>query len=176
MTPPAISRSEKWPLSKVPVEMDKFSMITMLLRAAVTLRHRDEDLTLWAFRPTHSSSHISRSDCDFEINFTTLEAFNALMTPNDGVVAACYRDEEQLVMPHVHNEGCIDDPVLDSVKQKYMMPCHIVVMANADKQTNALETNSNPLNLRFITDGVDLWPKIKESQAGNYDPLDLISR
>jgi hypothetical protein len=170
MTPPAISRSEKWPLSKVPVEMDKFSMITMLLRAAVTLRHRDEDLTLWAFRPTHPSSHI------FGLNpkFTTLEAFNAVLMPNDGVVAAYY--EERLVMPHVHNEGCIDDPVLDSVKQKYMMPCHIVVMANADKQTNALETNSNPLNLRFITDGVDLWPKIKESQAGNYDPLDLISR
>ncbi|KAF8336794.1 hypothetical protein F5887DRAFT_985724 [Amanita rubescens] len=171
MTPPAILSTEKRPLSKVAVEMDKFSMVTMLLQATVTLRHRDEDLTLWAFRPTHSSGHISGSDP----KFTTLEAFNALLTPNEGVVAACYLDEEPLTMPHVHKEGCIDDPVLDSDKQKYMMPCHIVVMANADKETNALETNSNPLNLRFITDGEDLWPKIKESQANNYDPLDIIA-
>jgi hypothetical protein len=169
MTPPAISPSEEWPLSKVPVEMDKFSMITMLLRAVVTLRHRNEDLALWGFHWTHSSSYISEPDS----KFTTLEAFNAVLTLNRGVVAACYRHEE----PHVHKEGCaVDDPVLDSDNQKYMMPCHVVVMANADKQTNALGTHSNPLNLKFITDGEDLWPKIKESQANNYDPLELIAR
>ena len=174
MTPPALS-PEKWPLSKVPVEMDTFSMITMLLRAAVTLRHRNDDLTLWAFRPTHSSSYMSCSDSDFEADFTTLEAFNGLLTPSDGVVAACYRDEKPLVVRD-KEECTVDNPVLGSDNQKHMMPCHVVVMANADKQTNALEPNSNPLNLRFLTDGEDLWWKIKESQAGNYDPLDLIAR
>ena len=173
MTPLAISPSEKWSVSKVPVDMDRFSMITMLLRAAVTLRHRNEDLTLWAFRPTHSSSHISKSDS----KFTTLEAFNAVLTPNGGVVAACYHDEELLVVPHAHKEGCsVDHPVLDSENQKYMMPCHIVIMANADNQTNSLGTQSNPLNPKFIINGEDLWPKIKESQASNYDPLDLVAR
>ena len=34
----------------------------------------------------------------------------------------------------------------------------------------------NPTQISFLTDGEDLWWKIKESQAGNYDPLDLIAR
>ena len=155
-------------------------MITLLLRATVTLRHRNEDLTLWAFRPTHSSGQISgQSDADFEMNFTTLEAFSALLTPSDGVVAACYRDEEPLIVPHVSKEGCtVDDPALGSDSKKHIMPCHIVIMANADKQTNSPNADrqtNNPLNLRFITDGEDLWPKIKESQAGDYDPVNLIA-
>ncbi len=167
MAPAAISLRNEWPDSEGPAKMDKFTMITMLLRATVTLRHRNDDLTLWAFRPTHDSSGSkSGRDLDFEINLTALEAFSALLTPNVGVVAALY-----------HEVPKIDDPALDSGAQQYMMPCHIVVMANPDKKAdlNAYVSSSNP-HVKFITDGEDLWPIIKESAADNCDPLGYIAQ
>jgi hypothetical protein len=152
--------------------MDKFTMITMLLRATVTLRHKNEDLTLSAFQRPRSQSKPEEGS-DFETNLTTLEGFNALLTPNVGVVAVVYREEEMLVVPKS------EDTAFDSSTQKCMMPCDIVVMANPDKKTNLnthVVSSSNPLNLRFIPDGEDLWPIIKESAADNYDPLDYIAQ
>jgi len=151
--------------------MDKFTTITMLLRATVTLRHKNEDVALSAFQRPRSQSKPEGSD--FETNFTTLEGFNALLTPNVGVVAALYREEEVLVIPKS------EDTALDSGTQKCMMPCNIVVMANPDKKTNLntqIVSSSNPLNLRFIPDGEDLWPIIKESAADNCDPLGYIAQ
>jgi len=149
--------------------MEKFTMITMLLRAAVTLRHQNEDLTWLSFRPTRFQSPESS---DLEANLTTLEGFNALLTPNVGVVAALYREEEALVVPKSV------DTVLDSGTQKSMMPCDIVIMANPDKKTNmnADVSSTNPLNLRFITDGEDLWPIIKRSAVNDCDPLGYIAQ
>jgi hypothetical protein len=168
MAPAAISTlHNEWPDSEGPAKMDKFTMITMLLRAVVTLRHRNDDLTLWAFRPTHDScGSKSEKALDFEINLTVLEAFGALLTPNIGVVAALY-----------HEVPKINDPALDSGTQQYMMPCHIVVMAYPDKKAdlNAHVSSSNP-HLKFIADGEDLWPIIKESAIDNCDPLGYIAQ
>ena len=144
--------------------MDPFSMNTMLLRLAVTLRRGDISMDKRSGLGDCSSTRglvlESPGESD-RINFSTLDAFNAILTLDRSVVATCYESGGQEVLN-------IDPSQSDS--DAILLPLHIIAFANPDLKTNAKphEANSNIHNVRLVTSGSDYWPKI-----GASDPLDI---
>ncbi|KAF8330230.1 hypothetical protein F5887DRAFT_1081931 [Amanita rubescens] len=130
-------------------QMESFTLITMLLRLAVTLRHQNGDISM---RTGGSSIMEPQKQWDDRINFSTMDAFSAILTLDHGVVAVCYESEEPL---------------------KVEIVVGVTTCGSPDLKTNAERDEVNPsgYNVRFITSGTDYWPEIKESDILNVDPL-----
>jgi len=149
--------------------MEEFSMITLLLRAVITLRHQSENLSMPTF---HSMINNSKAaDPSFEIPFATLDAFSAILTPNNGVIAASYLDKRQRASDNPFKDGdIIADPFTNPENHKNPIPLHIIVAVNPDEKTN----DSSELPVIYLK-GDDLWPEIEASHVDNLDPVGIIA-
>lgn len=175
--------------SKSPGE---FTMLTLLLRLVVILRHANGDASVHGFSENAAITHDpERQLKKLDPDFTPLEAVSAVLVKDHEVIAACYQGKGQVNLTVLadsggvpqdsqHRGGDKNNPVyIEDQSDDLCFPTKVfernstiplTISALANPHSREGKANAPCHNLRVVNKGRDYWPDIKE------DPLCCIAK